>query len=95
MQFLSMTADLNTDGGRASKPEIEQHEIGLLLLQQSPIGRLVLRRSDDFGLGDIVADNTLRALQLQGHVLYDDYFEVFHTLGNVIIIFVVPSIIVA
>ena len=95
MYLLGVAADFYTYGSRTTQTQIEQHQVGLLLLDEAPVGLLVLGCSNHFGLGNITLHDAKGALKLQGHIFYYYYFEVFHTLGNVIIIFVVLSCIVA
>ena len=55
-----------------------------MVLDEAPVGLLAGSRTDDLRLGNIVAQDALRAFQFQGHILYDDDFEFFH-LANVIV----------
>ena len=76
--LLGLTADFHTDGGGTVQSEVEQHEVGLLLFDESPVSRLILCRSDDFRLRNLVTENTFGTLQFQGNILHNDYFEIFH-----------------
>ena len=80
-----MAADLHSDGRRASQSQVEQHQVGQLLLDESPVGGFVLCCSDDLGLRDIVTEDAHGTFQLEGHILYNDDFKWFHIcLVNVI-----------
>ena len=82
MQLLRVAADLDANGGRAAQSEVEQHEVGLLLLQQPPVSRLVLCCSDYFCLGNVGAHDTEGSFEFEGYILNDDDFEIFHIIFN-------------
>ena len=70
-----MATDLDTHGGGASKAKVEQHEVGFLLLEQFPVGGLVLSCSNHFRLRNIRADDAQGAFEFEGHVLDDNNFK--------------------
>ena len=82
MHLFGRAANLYADSGAAAEPEVEQHEVGQLLLQHAPIFRLVAGCAYNLGFRYLVADNTFRSLQLEGDVFYDNHFKVFHTLSE-------------
>ena len=51
VQLLGLSAQLHADGGRTSQPQVEQHQLRQLLLEQSPVGSLVGCCAGDFGFG--------------------------------------------
>ena len=73
-----MTTDFHPYSGGATQAQIEQHQVGLVLLNQTPESRFVLCRSDNLRLRDLITKNTFCAFQFQRHVFYDNYFEVIH-----------------
>ena len=78
VQFLRVTTDLHADGGRSPKAEIKQHEVGNLLLEQSPVGWFRVCCTNHFRLWDVRADYTEGAFQFEGHILNDNDFEMIH-----------------
>ena len=58
MHLLCTAADLNAHRCGATKAEVEQQEVGLLLLEKFPIGRLTISRANHFRLRDVVADDS-------------------------------------
>ena len=56
----------------------QQHEVGLLFLDEPPIGHLVGSSTDDVCLGNLVANYTFRAFEFEGHVLDDNKFKLVH-----------------
>ena len=76
--LLRMAADLHTDSRRAAEAEVEQHEVGLLLPHQFPVGGLIGCRTEDMCLRNVVGNDSFRAFELEGHILYNDDIEVFH-----------------
>ena len=73
-----MTAYLNTNCCRATKSEVKQYKVGLLLFDEPPILNLVRGCSDNLSLGNLVTHNTLGTLQFQRNVFYDNKLKVFH-----------------
>ena len=73
-----MTADLYAYSGRTTQSEVKEHQIGLGLLNQSPIGGFVLCGTDDLGFRDFVTEDSFCALQFQGYVFDNDDFEWIH-----------------
>ena len=78
ISLLGLTTNLDTNGGGATQSEVEQYEVGLLLLDESPEAGLIGCRPDDLGLGNLVTYNAFSAFKFEGHVLDDDHLKFFH-----------------
>ena len=70
-------ADVHAYGCGAAQPQVEQHQVGYLLLHKRPEFLLGHGRAYHFGVGYLVAENFFRPLQLQLGVFHDNHF-VFH-----------------
>ena len=77
IRLLGVAANLDTHGGAAAQTKVEQHQVGRIALDESPVLRLVLGRSNDFGLGDVVTEDAFSAFQFERNILHDDDFEFF------------------
>ena len=73
-------ADVNSHGGGTAQSEVEQNQVWQFLTEQGPQFVLCHCRSDDFRLGDVVAEDLFGAFQFQFGVFYNDYFEFIHIL---------------
>ena len=78
--LLGLAADFYAYRGGTAQSEVEQNQIGQLLLDEFPIGYFALGSTDDFSLWNIILEDTLCTLQFQGHVFYYDDFKIFHFL---------------
>ena len=72
IELLGLTADFHTYRCRATQSEVEQHEVGLLLFDESPEGSLVLSRADDFRFWYLVTYDAFCTFQFEGYVLNDN-----------------------
>ena len=78
MRLLGVSTDLHAHGGRPTQAEVEQHEVGQLLLHQFPVGHLAVGRSQDVSLGNIVTDDALGAFEFECHVFDNDNIKISH-----------------
>ena len=78
MEFLGVAANLDAHRGGASKAQVEQHEVGLLLFEQSPVGWFVFGRSYHFCFRNIAPDDSQSAFKFEGHILDNNYFKFIH-----------------
>ena len=67
--LLGLAADFYAYRGGTAQSEVEQNQIGQLLLDEFPIGYFALGSTDDFSLWNIILEDTLCALQFQGRLL--------------------------
>ena len=72
IHLLGLTAYLDADSRGAAQSEVEQHEVGLLLFDESPEGSLVLSRADDFRFWYLVTYDAFCTFQFEGYVLNDN-----------------------
>lgn len=64
--LLGLAADFYAYRGGTAQSEVEQNQIGQLLLDEFPIGYFALGSTDDFSLWNIILEDTLCTLQFQG-----------------------------
>ena len=76
--LFGMSAYLHAYGSRTTQPQVEQHQVGKIVLDESPILGLILSCADNLGFGNVVTEDSFCAFQFQGHVFHDDYFKLFH-----------------
>ena len=76
--LLGVATDFYAHRSGTSQAQIEQHQVGKLLLDQPEVCLLTVGSADDFGLWYLVADNTLSPFQFKRHILYNNDFKIVH-----------------
>ena len=76
--LLGAAADFHANGGRTAQSQIEQHEVGLLRLDKSPVSRFVFGSSYDFCLRNVGLEDALGTFQLQWNIFYYNHFKILH-----------------
>ena len=79
MQLFRLPTQLYAHRCRAAQSEVEQHEVGHLLFEHFPVGRLAIGGADDVGLGNVGFYDSYRSFQFKRNVFYDDNFKVLHS----------------
>ena len=76
--LLGLTTDLDAYGGGTTQPQVEQYEVGLLLLDETPEAGFIVGSTNDLRLGNLVAYDAFRAFEFEGHVLDNNELKFFH-----------------
>ena len=78
VEFFGLTTDFNTNGGRTAQSKVEQHEVGLLLFDQSPKAGLIFCSPNNLSFGNLMTYNAFSTFEFEGHVLDNNHLKFFH-----------------
>ncbi|CDC97987.1 unknown [Prevotella sp. CAG:474] len=76
--LFGVSAQLNAHSGRATKSQVEQHQIGLMLLHELKIVLLIVCSSNNYGFGNLIFEDTFCSFEFERNILYYDYLKFFH-----------------